>query len=44
MIADSPNDNRRIVRIGIIIVGSAPPVEGFKEGLAADRQKETKEI
>ncbi|HYY28758.1 MAG TPA: ABC transporter substrate-binding protein, partial [Chthoniobacterales bacterium] len=34
MLADSPNNNRRIAKIGIIVAGSAPPIEGFKERLA----------
>ena len=26
--------NKNVARIGIIVAGSAPPIEGFKEGLA----------
>ena len=34
MIAKYPNSKRNPPRIGIIVAGSAPPIEGFKEGLA----------
>src|ERR1700757_3188389 len=34
MIAKSPNTNKNIARIGLIVAGSAPPIEGFKERLA----------
>lgn len=34
MIAKRPNGNRNVARIGIIVAGSASPIEGFKEGLA----------
>jgi putative tryptophan/tyrosine transport system substrate-binding protein len=34
MIAKSPNTNKNIARIGIIVAGSPPPIEGFKERLA----------
>jgi len=34
MITKSPNSDKNVARIGIIVAGSAPPVEGFKEGLA----------
>jgi putative ABC transport system substrate-binding protein len=30
----SPNSNENLATIGIIVAGSAPPIEGFKEGLA----------
>jgi hypothetical protein len=30
---DSPNGNKNVARIGIIVAASAPPIEGFKEGL-----------
>jgi ABC-type uncharacterized transport system substrate-binding protein len=34
MMAKSLNSNKNAARIGIIVAGSAPPLEGFKEGLA----------
>ena len=34
MIAKSPNNNEKLAKIGVIVAGSAPPIEGFKEGLA----------
>jgi putative tryptophan/tyrosine transport system substrate-binding protein len=34
MIAKSANSNKNVARIGIIVAGSAPPIEGFEEGLA----------
>lgn len=34
MIAKSPKNNKKLARIGVIVAGSAPPIEGLKEGLA----------
>jgi putative ABC transport system substrate-binding protein len=34
MIAKSPNSKKNVARIGIIVAGSEPPIQGFKEGLA----------
>lgn len=34
MIAKSPKNNEDLAKIGVIVAGSAPPIEGFKEGLA----------
>ena len=34
MIAKNPDSNKDLARIGVIVAGSAPPIEGFKEGLA----------
>jgi putative ABC transport system substrate-binding protein len=34
MIAKSRNRNKDVATIGIIVAGSAPPIEGFKEGLS----------
>jgi len=34
MIAKSPKNNENLAKIGVIVAGSAPPIEGFKEGLA----------
>jgi putative tryptophan/tyrosine transport system substrate-binding protein len=33
-IAKSPNNNKNLARIAVMVAGSAPPIEGFKEGLA----------
>lgn len=33
MITKSPNDKETLAKIGVIVAGSAPPIEGFKEGL-----------
>jgi hypothetical protein len=30
MIAKSPNSNKNVAKIGIIVTGSAPPIEGFR--------------
>jgi hypothetical protein len=32
--AKSPDRNKILATVGIIVAGSAPPIEGFKEGLA----------
>jgi putative ABC transport system substrate-binding protein len=34
MVATPPNDKRERTKIGVIVAGSAPPIEGYKEGLA----------
>jgi hypothetical protein len=34
MIAKNAESNKNLARIGVIVAGSAPPIEGFKEGLA----------
>jgi putative ABC transport system substrate-binding protein len=34
MTAKSPKNNENLAKIGVIVAGSAPPIEGLKEGLA----------